>query len=224
MSGAAKKAAKRAQGIQEQAASQAQKSREEALGILREGANIDLPTFLSTDIGREYQDILKNRLAGRGLIDVDSLTSPVANQVRAGLERTKANIGSAASARGLGRSTVATSQIGEASQAAERDIAERMSQLELARQQQIENAVGQYGSLAETEAAGQANRSIFDREGKFSVANFMSNIAEQAKQDQYLIANSIRQEGARRAAQTLQYIQMGLGAGVGLASGLGAFK
>jgi len=103
------------------------------------------------------------------LIDINALTSPLAEQRRAGFERTKADINAEASARGLGRSTIPVNRIAEESKAAERDIAERMAQLELARQGQIEQAIGQFGNIAQREIARKAQLELA-RQGQIEQA------------------------------------------------------
>ena len=205
--------------VQKQAAQQAEVRRQEAVGVKRSAIeNIKFPTYLSTESGQKYSQTLQDRIAGRGLIDVDALTAPVANQVRAGLVKTNAAIASAASARGLGRSSVVGAQMGEESRAAERDIAERVAQLEVVRHQQIQDAVSAYGALSETEATSQANKSIFDRSGQFSLGDTIAGYAEQAKNDQFMVANSIAQMGIQQAAMQLQRLQMFLGAGASVAA------
>ena len=177
--------------------------------------NINYPTYLSSPEAQKYKGTLEERMAGRGLIDVNAQTAPVAEQVRAGFKQTEANIGAAASARGLGRSSVATAQIGEKSQAAERDIAERVANLELTRQDQIGTAVTQFGTLTEQEAASQQNQAIFKRGGEFSVADTISGNAEAAKQDQFAIAKSIEAKGVAQAAAELKQAEIWSSAVVG---------
>lgn len=64
-------------------------------------------------------------------------TAPFALSRRTALkEKTIPTISAAASARGLGRSTITTGQIGQASSQAERDIMERIAQINLANEQQ----------------------------------------------------------------------------------------
>ena len=216
------KSAKKAQqaqiDLQRQAAKKAEADKANALSVREEAIrNIKFPTYLSTAEGQKYKQTLEERMAGQGLIDVNALTSPIAAQIRAGQKQTEAAIGSAASARGLGRSSVATSQIGAASQAAERDIAERMAQLELTRQQQIENAVSGFGDVSKTEAQSQQNKSQFDIGNQFGLADTIAGYAEQVKQDQFLISNSIAQKGVTSAANNLLQLQTWLSAAVGAA-------
>lgn len=219
---AAKKANNEALDIQRKAAADAKAAQDQAIA-LKQKAIADNPyvTYLETPAAQEYQSTLKDRLAGKGLIDVNSQTSPIAAQIRAGEKQTNAAIGSAASARGLGRSSVATSQIGASSQAAERDIAERMANLELTRQQQIENAVTQYGDLSKTEAQSQANKVNYNVGNQNNVADSIAGYAQQAASNQNLIANTIRSSGAQQAAFQLQQLQMWLSTGATAAT-LGA--
>lgn len=225
-SSAANKAAKAqnaALSAQEKAAMEAEERRNEAVRLKQEAAkNINFPTYLEIPEAQQYKQTLEDRMAGRGLIDVNAQTSPIAAQVRAGLEKTTAAIGSAASARGLGRSTVATSQIGEASQAAERDIAERMANLELARQAQIEDAIRQFGIVSEKEATSQQQQAQFKQGAEFNIADTIAGNAEAYKQDQFAIANTIAQSGALEAAYALKNAEMWassiLGAGSSISS------
>ena len=205
--------------VQKQAAQQAEARRQEAIGVKRSAIqNVQFPTYLSTEPGQKYKQTLEDRIAGRGLIDVNAQTAPYAEQRRAGLKKTNAAIFSTASARGLGRSSVVSSQVGEESMAAERDISERVAQLELTRQQQIQDAVASYGALSETEATTQANKALFDRGGQFSLGDTIAGYAEQAKNDQFMVANSIAQMGIQQAAMQLQRLQMFLGAGASVAA------
>lgn len=207
----AKKANQQAIDMQNQAAAEAKAQQNKAIEMKQKAiADNPYPTYLSTPEAQKYKQTLEDRLAGKGLIDVNALTSPIAAQIRAGEKQTEAGIGSAASARGLGRSTVATSQIGAASQAAERDIAERMANLELTRQQQIENAVGQYGNLASTEAQSQANKANYNVGNEFNVSDSIANYAQLAKNDQFTISKTIQESGAQEAAFKLQQLQMWL--------------
>ena len=181
--------------------------------------NINYPTYLSSPEAQKYKGTLEERMAGRGLIDINAQTAPVAEQVRAGFKQTEANIGAAASARGLGRSSIATAQIGEKSQAAERDIAERVAQLELTRQDQIGTAVTQFGTLTEQEAASQQNQAIFKRGGEFNVADTITGKAgaiggaerlssQATKEDQFAIARSIEAKGVAQAAAELKQAEI----------------
>src|SRR3990167_9649350 len=125
--------------VQQQAAEQERQERQAA--VVKEEAvrqeaverkeeaikNIKYPTYLEGPEALKLKTTLEERLAGRGLapsltpLDIDKQTAPFAAQRRAGLAQTSAAIGSAASARGLGRSTIPINEIGKQSQAAERD-------------------------------------------------------------------------------------------------------
>ena len=237
---------------------------------------IDINAFPES---QEYKKMIENRIAGKGLIDINALTSPLAEQRRAGFERTKADINAEASARGLGRSTIPVNRIAEESKAAERDIAERMAQLELARQGQIEQAigqfgniaqreiarkaqlelarqgqieqavgqfgdiaqretarkaqlelarqgqieqaVGQFGNIAQREATSQSDKAQFQRAGELGVAGAQIEAALAAKNNQFAIANSIKEKGASDAASELLKFQVAMSAiiaGAGVAT------
>jgi len=199
---------------QQKAAAEEELRRQEALRMKQEAAaKINFPTFLETETGQQIKGTLEDRIAGRGLIDVSAQTAPVAEQVRAGLQQTQAGLASMASARGLGRSTVATAQGTQASQAAERDIAERVAQLELARQNQISTAVGRFQQLSEQEAASQQNQAKFKLGAEFNIADTLREDASAIKTNEFAIAETIQAQGATVAAGQLLNSQI-------LASGL----
>jgi len=205
---------------QQEAAQEQQRRIDEAVNRkIAATQNIKFPTFLSGESGRQFSQTIQDRISGRGLIDVSAQTAPVAAQRRAGLQRTEAAIGSAASARGLGRSSVAVSQLGAASQAAERDIAERVQQLELQRQGQIERAVTQSGLIAEQESKGQQLKAQFERGGEFEIADTQINAAQTFKNNEFAIAEAIRTQGALEAAFQLQQAEILASGLVGGASG-----
>ncbi len=98
---------------------------------------------------------------------LSAATSPFAATQRAALrERTIPTISAQASARGLGRSTIPVGQIGQASAATERDIGERIAQLQLAneqqRRQEINQALSSTGQFIGAEAAQRGTRAGFD--------------------------------------------------------------
>jgi len=202
---------------QEKAAAEEQVRVEEATSIKRAAVdNIKFPTFLETPEAQEFKGTLQDRIAGRGLIDVDALTSPIAEARRAGLrEQTIPAIGASLSAAGLGRSTLRGAQVGQASQAAERDINERMAQLEIQRQGQIERALTQFGLLSEEESRSQQARASFERGGEFAVADTQVQAAQIFRENEFAIAESIRQEGALAAANRLKEAEILAGGLVG---------
>jgi len=203
---------------QERAAKQAQDQRDEAVRLKQEAAkNINFPTFLEIPEAQQFKQTIEDRIAGRGLIDVNAQTAPVAQQVRAGERRTLAASSSALSAAGLGRSTLRGAQAGEISQAAERDIASRVSQLELARQDQISQAVSEFGRISEQEARSQQAKASFQQGAEFNIADTVANNANQFKSDQFAIADSINVRGATEAAFELKSAEIWASALVGLA-------
>ena len=175
---------------QTRAAQEAQAERERA-------AQLQLAALESPEL-QELGTTLRERIAGRGLIDVSAATAPVAEQIRAGLrEQTIPGIAAAASARGLGRSTIPIAQISQASQAAERDIATRIQNLEIARQGQIERAIDRFQQLGE-----------FKVRGEQVAASTIADSANRFANDQFAIANSIASKGATEAAGELLSAQM----------------
>ena len=202
---------------QERAAAEAQDRRNEAVRLKQEAAkNINFPTFLESPDAQKYKGILEDRIAGRGLIDVDAASSPIIQERLAGQKRTEAGIGATASARGLGRSSVVSSQVGEASRAAERDIASRIQSLELARQEQIGQAVTQFGDVAKLDVQSKEMKANFLRGGEFEIADTIAGNAERAKSDQFAIANTIQANGASEAAWQLKQSEIWASAVVGL--------
>ena len=193
--GAKKAAETQAQAQQAQITAQQQAAAQEK--VEREKAVERKETALVSPELEKFRGTLEERMAGRGLIDVSDLSAPAAVQRRAGLKETEAAIGAAASARGLGRSTIPVSQIGEASQAAERDIAERVAQLQLVKESQKETAISQFGELAK-----------FQRGGEFSVAETMAGNAQRDTQNQFSIAESIANKGATQAAFELKQAEI----------------
>lgn len=194
---------------QQQAAAAEQQKRQEAFDLQQEAIKANpYPTYLSTAPAQEYQKTLQERMAGRGLIDVNALTSPIAAQEREGLKRTNALTAAAASARGLGRSSVVTSQFGANSLAAEQDIASRMAQLEIARQEQIGQAVGAYGDLSRVEAQSQANKADYNVGNVKSQANTLIGAAAANTANQLDISTMIAQQG--KDAASYQLLQAGI--------------
>ena len=195
--------------MQQKSLEQAKKERQSVLDRMKQAVlNNPYPTYLSTSPAQEYQKTLQDRMAGKGLIDVNAETAPYATQRRSGLEKENAVISSAASARGLGRSTIPVSQIGQASQAAERDIAERMSDLELARQEQIGTAVNQYGGVAANEANSQVGRVNYNVGNEGDLSNLELGISGKNQTDTNSIGNLIKQNGAEAAANQLVRFEM----------------
>lgn len=201
-SGAKSAAETQAEAQQQQIAAQQKSAAEEQVRIEEATAkkqaaieNIKFPTLLETPEAQEFKTTLQDRIAGRGLIDVSAQTAPVAVQRRDALkEQTIPAIGASLSAAGLGRSTLRGAQVSQASQAAERDINERVAQLEIQRQGQIERAVTQFGLLAEEESRSQQSKAVFERGGEFEVANTSIDAANRFKENEFAIAETIRQE------------------------------
>ena len=199
-------------------------------------AEIKYPTYLEIPEAQKLKGTLEERLAGRGLVapvtplDISKTTAPFAEQRRAGLKQTEAAISATASARGLGRSTIPVSQIGEASQAAERDIEERVAQLQIENKkieesniererQQITDALARFEALTGREATSQEQKAIFERGGEFDVAETIAGkageigAAERAsaeiyKQNQFAIAESIAKKGTTDAAYELKQAEI----------------
>lgn len=182
---------------------------------------IKYPTYLEIPEAQKLRQTLEERVAGRGLVapitpleagkelaplDISAATAPFAAQRRAGLKQTEALISAGASARGLGRSTIPVGQIGLASEAAERDIEERVAQLQIQNKtieesniererqrlaqnkaieesniererQQIGDAIARYEALTGREITTQEAKAIFERGGEFDIAETIAGKA-----------------------------------------------
>ena len=120
-----------------------------------------------------YSSTLTSRIAGKGVgyrpEILSGTTSAYAKQRRGDLEGYEIPaITSGASARGLGRSSVVTSQIGRAEQEAGRDIEERVSQMALAdeqqRRQEINQALQSQGALLGAEIGSSQVRGNWEKD------------------------------------------------------------
>jgi len=121
--------------------------------------------------GARFSEELLNRIEGRRVgfrpEVISGATAPFAKQRRAGLrEETLPGISAQASSRGLGRSTIPVNRGALASQAAERDIEERVAQLAVQNEVQRRNEINQanqlLGQFAQAEAATRAQAAGFD--------------------------------------------------------------
>ena len=191
--------------------------------------DIKFPTVLEGEAAQQLRGTLEERIAGRGLLDIDKQTAPFAAQRRASLrEQEIPIISAAASARGLGRSTIPVSQIGQASQAAERDIESRVAGLQIENQKLVSDAIGRFQDLVGRESTSQEQKAIFERGGEFNIADTITtkagaisageqNEAIAFSENQFSIADSIAQNGADLAANKLKETQIILSGLAGLA-------
>ena len=226
--------------VQEEAAKQEAIKRGEAVDLQKTAGaerkkaleGIKLPTILETDIGQQLKGTLQDRLAGRGIsqIDVQGGTAPFRAERLAGLKREEASIGAAASSRGLGRSTIPVSQIAEAGKGASRDISSTAADLQrqnkVLEAQQTVDALSRFQALTNRELDDQQRGQLFEAEkvlaeesGQINVANTIAGNATIEKQNQFSIANSIASIGATEAAGQLQQAAL-IGSGI-LEAGLG---
>ncbi len=180
-----------------------------------------LPGILETPEGQDIQAKLKLRSEGIGVgyspevLKAD--TAATAAQTRAGLKQeTIPAITAAASARGLGRSTIPVSQIGTATQAAERDIESRIAQLTVASEGQrstdIQNAITQRTALAESQVRTKQAEAGTRLTGEFSIADTGLEIADSNFKDVGYIGQLITQQGSASAAYQLQQAAIFAGA------------
>ena len=118
-----------------------------------------------------YLPTLKERIAGRNVgfsQDVmNQSTAPYATARRAMVsEYETPAITGAASARGLGRSSLVTSQIGQAQKEASRDIEQRIADIvlknEVQKRTEINQAVQDIGNWTFKESDQRTNRAMFD--------------------------------------------------------------
>lgn len=117
--------------------------------------------------GQQFLDINKARSLGQGVgyrpEILSGVTSAYAKQRRGGLEGYEIPaITSGASARGLGRSSVVTSQIGRAEQEAGRDIEERVAEMALAdeqkRREEMQQAIQNLGTWTQMGVGASGQR------------------------------------------------------------------
>lgn len=186
-----------------------------------------LPGILETPEGKDLQARLRLRESGVGVgynpevLNKD--TAATAAQTRASLkEQTIPAINTAASARGLGRSTIPVSQIGSATQAAERDIESRIAQLQLASEAQrsvdIQNAITQQSSLIEQQTKAKQAEAGTRLTGEFNIADTEIGVADSNFKSVSYIGDLINQQGATAASYQLQQAAMWAGAVQGATS------
>ena len=154
---------------------------------------------------------LKSRAAGIGVgyrpEILSGTESAYAKQRRGALEGYEIPaITSGASARGLGRSSVVTSQIGRAEQEAGRDIEERVAQMRLADEQQrrteIQNALGGLQNLLGQEAGAAATRGAWEKD----VSQWHAGRSDKRKAEEDAFRNKLIATGGAIAAPLLSMI------------------
>jgi hypothetical protein len=186
-----------------------------------------LPGILETPEGADLLAKLKQREAGVGVgysqevLNKD--TAATAAQTRASLkEQTIPAINTAASSRGLGRSTIPVSMTGQATQAAERDIESRIAQLQVASEAQksvdIQNALTQHTALAESQVKAKQAEAGTRLTGEFNIADTEIGVADSNFKDTAYIGELISQQGATAASYQLQQAALWAGAVQGATS------
>lgn len=204
-------AQQQAQAQQQAAAEEAAAEKTTALGEFK------YPGILETPEGAKLKTTLEERMAGVGVgyspEVLNKYTAATAAQTRAGLkEQTIPSITAAASARGLGRSTIPVSQIGSASQAAERDIEERIAQLQTASEAQkatdIQNALTQYQGLTSEQVRAKQIEAEVIKSGKFDIANTEMGAANSRLASSATVSELIATGGVTQAAYQLQQSAM----------------
>ncbi len=180
-----------------------------------------LPGILETPEGKDLQARLRLRESGVGVgyspevLKAD--TAATAAQTRASLkEQTIPALSAAASSRGLGRSTIPVSQIGSATQAAERDIESRIAALTVASEGQrstdIQNAITQQASLIEQQTKAKQAEAGTRLTGEFNIADTELGVANSNFQSVSYIADLINNQGSTKAAYELQQAAIFAGA------------
>lgn len=226
-SSGAKKAAKtqadaqRAQiAAQQQAAAKEEATRQEAVERKETAVrDIKFPTFLEGEAAQQLRGTLEERIAGRGLLDIDKLTAPFAAQTREGVSRSITASGSVLSAAGLGRSSLRGAQAGALSQAGERDIEQRVAGLQIENQKLIESNIDRFQNLVGREASSQERKALFERGGEFNIAETIAGNAVSSRQNEFAIAESIEREGATAAANQLLQSQIFAAGLIGIGKG-----
>jgi len=209
------------------------KRQEQAKAVALKSQALDefkLPGVLESQEGKDLATKLKARSEGIGVgyspevLNAD--TAATAKQTRASLkEQTIPAINAAASSRGLGRSSVAVSQVGSATQAAERDIESRIAQLQVASEAQksadVQNALTGYGSMVESQTKTKQAEAGTRLTGEFSIADTEMGVANSNFQDASAINQLIANQGATQAAYQLQQAAILAGAITGATSAFG---
>ena len=165
---------------------------------------LQVPRTRETVPGVPYYQSLTERLAGRNVGFepgfLDARINPYATKARANYASyTVPTISAAASARGLGRSTIPVSQIRQGSQEVEQSIADKMAEVayqnEIQKRSEVNDALARMGLLA-SEEAGQIseentlNRAEWARQQAIRDANVDQNNVDLTKL-QALISYSI---------------------------------
>lgn len=113
-----------------------------------------------SSVNKELQDIIRQRGIGYSPRLLDTAMSPYAEARRYGIKTYETPaIASAASARGLNRSTIVPTQMGRAYQEGEQDIAQKIAQLnvesERLKAEQYQNALSQMQNMSSQEITAQ---------------------------------------------------------------------
>ena len=196
---------------QQQALDERRAAGQRAIALKAEALErFNLPGIMESPEGQALYEQLRQRREGVGVgytpESISAETSAFAKQRRAGLtEQEIPLISSAASARGMGRSTIPVSQIGLAGQAAERDIESRVAQLtsesERQRAVDIQNAITQSMAMQESQTRAEQAEAGTKLTGEFNIADTELGIS-------YQVADSIAQMGATETGYTLQQAAM----------------
>ena len=174
--------------------------------------------------GQNYLDTIQSRMKGEGVGYRPEILSGVTSQwgkTRRGqlLNNELPAINTAASARGLGRSSVVTSQIGRAEQESAQDIANKAAEMELMneqqRRQEINDAVTKLGGWVNTGVGASATRASQAMQG----SELLHARSMARKKEDNDFRNQLIATGATAAGGLLGL--GGFGALGGLVSGVG---
>ena len=170
-------------------------------------------TMRQTPLGKTLQDVLTERIQGRGVgfepEFVERTTEPVIAQREARFaEYERPELESYLASRGIGRSTLGADLLSRQMAAKERDISDilgqRYLQQELQKRGEISQALGMAPGLVGQELGLQAQRAAFDYQ------DYLNQLA----------TARLRQQAEAQAAQRMALA--GLGAGIG--AGIGGFE
>jgi len=219
-----------------------EKAYTESLGLIQKEAGRTLPILSDLPEAQKLKGTLEERLAGRGVgfrpEVLSAATAPYAAARREGFQRYEVPaISAAASARGLGRSTIPVAQIGLKAQEAERDIEQRVSDVTLANEQQIRQeintALEQYKQFTGAELSSQQLKAEFERTGQFALAEMVSkqgsdlaiielatgnNLSNISMQSGNILSNLIQTRGMQEAANTMKMAEIVGSAALGYAT------
>lgn len=243
---AEERARREAEEARERARLEKEKAYKEARGIVETEAGKTIPTLSELPTAQKLRQTLEERLAGRGVgfrpEVLEATTAPYATARREGFKKYEVPaISAAASARGLGRSTIPVSQIRLSSQEAERDIEQRVSDVTMMNEQQIRQeintALEQYKQFTGAELASQQEKAQYERTGQYALAEIITKqgsdlaeielatgntLANISFQGGTALASLLQNQGTQATANTLKMAEIVGSASLGYAQATSA--